>query len=150
MKKEMISILSYILPLITFIIAFIYFLYWYFNLEVHNIWYYGGAISGVVCSLFGMLLVRVLNLNIGKHWSIYLISIAVALIIEIPLLFGFSYTLFLDFVSFIILIIIEYNILNRKVISFVEKIILLMINPVNHFWVLSACVGIKISLYGVD
>lgn len=143
MKNEGNILLSYILPCITVIAALIYGCVFFYS-DKGNLWTMVPAASGIICSLGGMLLVKILNLNIGKNWLIYLISIICGIIIAMPF-FYISETLFLAFKAFTFLIIVEYIILNIKVKSFMEKFVLLIINPVIHFFVLGICIIIHLS-----
>ncbi len=159
MKKKELSFFSYILPLITIIPAafFIHLLYtWFYGIDSLYLFIVGGSISAIVCSLVGMLLIKIFSLHIEKHWLIYLISIIAAVVIDVV-----SHMLFIRLNIFygsledctsniaviITSIIFEYVILNRKVKSLSEKIVLILINPVNHYMVTLFFVSLKRFLY---
>ena len=141
MKDGENTLLSYILPCITVIAALIYGCV--FN-DKGNPWTMVPAASGIICSLSGMFLIKKFDLNIEKNWRIYLISIISGMFIAIHLFYYFSNTILLAFISFGILLIAEYIILNIKVRSFMEKFVLIIINPVIHFFILCICVIIHL------
>lgn len=158
MKKKEVSFCSYILPLITVIAAAFsihwFITKWYYGIGLRNLFSFGGSISAIVCSLIGMLLIKIFSLHIEKRWLIYLISVISAAVIGFILFiltFGFPFgslkLCIFNFAKIIILIIIEYVILNKKLEMLSEKIILILINPVIHFMITYFCISLRRFLY---
>lgn len=124
---------SFVFPIILFVAAVIY-------IAKLNKFGFGliesipGALA-IFSSVTAIIFIKKYKLNIIQYWIVYLISIAVGVIITV--VFAIFLTIvFMPIISLITLIveccIFEFCFFDIKVDNFVEKFVLLILNPVFH------------------
>ncbi len=135
------SIKSFAFPLIPAFFSFLY-LIWIIWKEFFGLLFIPG-ISGILCSVIAICLIKKYELNIFRYWKIFLLTVMIGAIFLIGAMFTDSDFWFFGCIS--AAIIANFLILKTKIKSFKEKFILLIINPVLHFCIFMIVIDIYIS-----